>query len=164
MIITDFGKTGINGLFTPVLDMRRGWCEPSCIRCGEVCPTSALRLLEPAAKQTIGEPAEVTVGTAFMDRGRCLPWAMNTPCIVCEEMCPTSPKAIVFETVDGTDPDGNTINLQRPLIKPELCTGCGLCENRCPVGGQAAIRVSSVGETRNPKNQMLHRRAGTALV
>ena len=164
VIITDFGKTGINGLFTPVLDMRRGWCEPSCIRCGEVCPTSALRLLEPAAKQTIGEPAEVTVGTAFMDRGRCLPWAMNTPCIVCEEMCPTSPKAIVFETVDGTDPDGNAIRLQRPLIKPELCTGCGLCENRCPVGGKAAIRVSSVGETRNPKNQMLHRRAGTIVV
>ena len=106
VIVSDFGKTGLNGLFTPVLDMRRGWCEPSCIRCGEVCPTSALRLLEPEAKQTIGEPAEVTIGTAFMDRGRCLPWAMNTPCIVCEEMCPTSPKAIVFETVHGTDTDG----------------------------------------------------------
>ena len=37
------------------------------------------------------------------------------------------------------------------------CTGCGLCENRCPVGGQAAIRVSSVGESRNPRNQLLQR-------
>ncbi len=160
VIISDFGKTGINGLFTPVLEMRRGWCEPSCIRCGEVCPTSALSLLEPEAKQTIGTPAEVTVGTAFMDRGRCLPWAMNIPCIVCEEMCPTSPKAIVFETVDGIDPDGNPMKLQRPIVAPEYCTGCGLCENRCPVGGKAAIRVSSVGETRNPKNQMLQRRVG----
>lgn len=157
VIVSDFGKTGINGLFTPVLNMRHGWCEPSCIRCGEVCPTSALRLLEPGAKQTIGEPAEVTIGTAFMDRGRCLPWAMNTPCIVCEEMCPTSPKAIVFETVQTEDREGKSITLQRPVVIPELCTGCGLCENRCPVGGQAAIRVSSVGESRNPKNQMLQR-------
>jgi hypothetical protein len=51
-----------------------------------------------------GKPAEITIGTAFMDRGRCLPWAMNTPCIVCEELCPTSPKAIVFETVGRGEP------------------------------------------------------------
>jgi polyferredoxin len=156
VIVSDLGRTGVNGLFTPVLDMRRGWCEPSCVRCGEVCPTAALRLLDPRAKQAIGEPAEVTIGTAFMDRGRCLPWAMGVPCIVCEEMCPTSPKAIVFETVAATDRDGEPVTLQRPLVRPELCTGCGLCENRCPVGGQAAIRVSSVGESRDPANQMLH--------
>ncbi|MFV2073697.1 MAG: 4Fe-4S binding protein [Thermoanaerobaculales bacterium] len=162
VIVSDLGTTGLNGLFTPVLDMRRGWCEPSCIRCGEVCPTSALRLLEPDAKQAIGGPAEVTVGTAFMDRGRCLPWAMNIPCIVCEEMCPTSPKAIVLEIVETTGPDGRSTRLQQPLVIPELCTGCGLCENRCPVGGRAAIRVSSVGETRDPMNQMLQRESGIA--
>ncbi len=162
VIASDFGKTGLGGLFTPVLNMRHGWCEPSCIRCGEVCPTSALSLLAPEAKQTIGKPAEVTIGTAFMDRGRCLPWAMNTPCIVCEEMCPTSPKAIEFETVQSKDREGNTITLQRPVIIPGLCTGCGLCENRCPVGGQAAIRVSSVGESRDPRNQMLQRVIVTA--
>lgn len=157
VIASDFGKTGLNGLFTPVLNMRRGWCEPSCIRCGEVCPTSAIRLLDPESKQTIGQPAEVTIGTAFMNRGRCLPWAMNTPCIVCEEMCPTSPKAIEFERVEATNRSGEPITLQRPIVVPELCTGCGLCENRCPVGGEAAIRVSTVGESRDPRNQMLQR-------
>jgi len=43
------------------------------------------------------------LGTAFLDRGRCLPWAMDKPCIVCQENCPVSPKAIytgeVFNTV-----------------------------------------------------------------
>jgi ferredoxin len=34
------------------------------------------------------------IGMAFVDRGRCLPWAMDRPCIVCQENCPVSPKAI----------------------------------------------------------------------
>ena len=160
VIRADLGKSGVEGLFTPILDMRRGWCEPSCIRCGEVCPTEALTVLDPDAKQAIGGPAEVAIGTAFLYRGRCLPWAMETPCIVCEEMCPTSPKAIFFEDVEITRRDGARVALQRPLVEPELCTGCGLCENRCPVGEHAAIRVSSVGETRDPRNRMLQGRLG----
>ena len=43
----------------------------------------------------------IKIGTAFYDHGRCLPWAMQTPCIVCEEFCPTSPKAIWVEEVDA---------------------------------------------------------------
>jgi ferredoxin len=159
VIISDIGRSGVEGLFTPVLDMRRGWCEPSCIRCGEVCPTAAITTLDPAAKQAIGGPAEVTIGTAFVDQGRCLPWSMDTPCIVCEEMCPTSPKAIWLETIERIRRDGTPVTLQQPHVAPELCTGCGLCENRCPVGEQAAIRVSSVGETRDPANRMLQQRS-----
>jgi ferredoxin len=155
VIGSDLGKTGVEGLFTPVLDMRRGWCEPSCTRCGEVCPTEALAILTPEMKQTVDLPADVKIGTAFLDRGRCLPWAMATPCIVCEEMCPTSPKAIWFETVEVRARDGRSVTVQQPHIDPELCTGCGLCENRCPVGEEAAIRVFSVGESRDPDNRML---------
>jgi formate hydrogenlyase subunit 6/NADH:ubiquinone oxidoreductase subunit I len=158
VIRSDLGRTGLEGLLSPVLDMRRGWCEPSCTRCMEVCPTGALRVVDPKAKQAIGGPADVRIGTAFIDRGRCLPWAMDTPCIVCEEMCPTSPKAVWLETVEQRRRDGSIVSLQRPYLDPAQCTGCGLCENRCPTGQQAAIRVSSVGESRDPRNRLLQKR------
>ena len=45
--------------------------------------------------------------------------------------------------------------MQLPYLDPKLCTGCGICQNRCPVGAKAAVMVSSVGETRSPENQIL---------
>ncbi len=149
------GQAGIEGFWTPVLRMRRGWCEYNCTRCGEECPTGAIRPLTLKEKIGQGRRAPVRIGTAFLDRGRCLPWGMSTPCIVCEEMCPTDPKAIWLEELEGRDRDGRPVRLQRPHVDPSRCVGCGICENRCPVGERAAIRVSSAGESRNPANRML---------
>jgi ferredoxin len=74
-------------------------------------------------------------------------------CIVCEEHCPTDPKAIYFETVIVDDmEDGRELKL--PIVDPQKCIGCGICENVCPVGEQAAIRVSSVGEDRSETNRI----------
>ncbi len=149
------GEAGVEGFWTPRLDMRRGWCEYACTRCGEVCPTGAIERLEPARKLGLDGGQPVRIGTAFIDRGRCLPWAMATPCIVCEEMCPTSPKAIWLEEVEVPTHGGRRVRVRRPHVDPGRCVGCGICEHRCPVGERAAIRVSSVGETRDPLNRML---------
>ena len=148
-------QAGVEGFWTPVLVPRRGWCEFACVRCGEVCPTAAITRLIPARKTGYDGRAPVSIGTAFVDRGRCLPWAMNTPCIVCEEMCPTDPKAIWFEVADEPGRDGTPRRLQRPRVDAAKCVGCGICENKCPVGEEAAIRVTSVGETRDPLNRLL---------
>ena len=97
----------------------------------------------------------IRIGTAFYDRGRCLPWAMGTDCIVCEEWCPTSPKAIFLVPVEVTDRYGETKTLKQPYVDPRLCTGCGACEYACPIKGSPAVYVTSAGETRSRANQFL---------
>ncbi|MDP2044595.1 MAG: 4Fe-4S binding protein, partial [Deltaproteobacteria bacterium] len=44
-----------------------------------------------------------------VDRGRCLPWAMDRPCLVCHELCPVSPKAIFTRTAFEPIRDGQAL-------------------------------------------------------
>jgi ferredoxin len=160
-----FFEAGIEGLWTPILIARIGYCEPSCVLCGQVCPTGAIQKITEREKLGQGVPP-IKIGTAFYDHGRCLPWSMQTPCIVCEEFCPTSPKAIWVEEVDaevrssepgpnGELPPMKTVHLQRPHVDPALCIGCGACEKVCPVQDRPAVYVTSIGETRSKTNVIL---------
>jgi len=153
-------ESGLEGVWTPVLIPRIGYCEPSCTLCTQVCPTGAI--LELTVDQKIGDEDNppVRIGTAFIDRGRCLPWAMGKTCIVCEEWCPTSPKAVYLNEEPATGRDKKTALVKRPFIDPDLCTGCGACEYACPVVDRPAIYVTSVGETRSSDNQILLQRRG----
>jgi MauM/NapG family ferredoxin protein len=128
-------ETGIANLWTPNLVPRLGYCDFSCNACGQVCPTGAISLLSLAQKR-----AQV-IGTAYLDTNRCLPYAAATPCIVCEEMCPLSPKAISLTQAQVIKANGERVTLQRPVLDPSRCIGCGICEYQCPQTGPAAIRV-----------------------
>ena len=152
-----FLQSGIEGLWTPILIPRIGYCEPTCVLCGQVCPTGAIQKITEVQK--LGDPVRhiepIKLGTAFYDHGRCLPWSMATPCIVCEEFCPTSPKAIWVEEDDVPDRQGRTVHVQRPHVDPQLCIGCGACEKVCPVQDRPAVYVTSVGESRSRTNVIL---------
>jgi polyferredoxin len=126
---------GVQNLFTPRLVPRLGPCVFSCNACGQVCPTGAIPRLGLADKQG------TAIGLARIDQDRCLPWAYDTPCIVCEEMCPVAEKAIRLEEVEVVGAAGETVLLQRPKMIGALCIGCGVCEFHCPAAGEAAIRV-----------------------
>ncbi len=155
-------EAGFEGLWTPVLAPRVGYCEPSCTLCGQACPTGAIWEITAAEKGWVVAAGQtdkpVRIGTAFYDRGRCLPWAMATDCIVCEEWCPTSPKAIYFQASEVKDQASNVKQVKQPWLNPERCVGCGACEYACPVQDRPAVYVTSVGESRSKTNQILLRR------
>jgi polyferredoxin len=138
-------EAGVEGIWTPVLVSRIGYCEFNCALCGQVCPTSAIRPLP------VEEKRRTVIGLAFVDPGRCIPFARGTPCIVCEEHCPTPKKAIFFREQPGKG--GAPVRV--PVVDTGLCIGCGICEYKCPVTDLAGIRVTSFGESRNPRNRLL---------
>ncbi len=157
-------EAGLEGLWTPVLIPRIGYCETSCVLCSQACPTGAIWEITSKEKGWAAEPAvdtkPIRLGTAFYDRGRCLPWAMATECIVCEEWCPTSPKAIYLRPAEVVDAGGRAKQVRQPYLEPARCVGCGACEYACPVQDRPAVYVTSVGESRSRSNQVLLNRRG----
>jgi len=142
-------EAGLEGVWSPVLDPLRGYCEYGCTLCGQVCPTGAIRRLGPEQKK------EWRIGTAMFDRSRCLPYAHLENCMVCEEVCPTPRKSIWFMDVEERGRSGEARTVRRPSVDPRLCTGCGICVNKCPMADAPGIRVTSIGETRSQRNRLL---------
>lgn len=128
-------EAGLEGLYTPRLVPRMGYCAYSCNLCGQVCPTGAIPKLELPVKQGMA------LGTATIDRSRCIPYSEGTDCLVCEEHCPVAPKAITFNVAEVLNASGQKILVKLPVVQADRCIGCGHCEHVCPVGGAAAIRV-----------------------
>jgi MauM/NapG family ferredoxin protein len=124
-------ESGFSGLWTPKMDLRLAPCDQNCNACGKVCPTQAIRSL------TLEEKTHAKAGTAVLRKERCLVWAEDKICLICDEICPYN--AIVFRPVEG---------YRRPVVVASKCNGCGFCEQRCPVRGESAIIVVPNGEIR----------------
>ena len=116
---------------TPRLVPSQGHCEYQCNVCQHLCPTGAIQPFE------IEEKANVKLGNARIDRNSCIAWYRDEYCLVCDEHCPY--KAVYWKMID---------NRLRPFVDPQVCVGCGMCENKCPVNPVSAIRVYSQGEKR----------------
>ena len=138
-------ETGLEGMWSPRLVSRTGYCEYSCTLCGQVCPTGAIENLDPVRKK------EVTIGLAVINKNTCIPFVRPEECIVCEEHCPTPEKAIVLDRAFVQGPEG-TVEVKQPRVIEKLCIGCGICEYKCPLEGEAAIRIIRQGEDRAAKD------------
>lgn len=136
-------QAGIDGLYTPVVIPRLGYCEYNCTLCGQVCPTGAIPKLATDVKR------RQVIGKAVFDKNHCLPFAKKIDCIVCEEHCPISAKAIRSRETEVIGLDGNRTIVKEPYVVEDICNGCGICENVCPLETKAGIEVFAV-KTRTP--------------
>jgi ferredoxin len=105
-------------------------CQLNCVACGNICPTAAIRPLtldEKLGRGRFAQAGPIRLGTAFVDRSRCLPWVMDKPCIVCQENCPVSPKAIYLHEEFSSVRDGvvtirkateSNVELDGAMLKP----------------------------------------------
>ncbi len=133
---------GLENLWTPVLNNRIGssGCQLNCVACGQACPTAAIKpitLPEKLGKDEFAAAGPIKLGTAFVDRNRCLPWAFDKPCIVCQENCPVSPKAIYTQECFNTIRNGTltikkatdtTIEIAETIPLDKFITGDYFCK------------------------------------
>ncbi len=128
-------EAGLQGFGSPIIVARNGYCEFSCNTCGQVCPVQAIPPLSLEEKQ------RQVIGKAYIDESRCIAWSDHQDCLVCEEMCPLSDKAVQLEEKEVWGKDNTVVLVKLPHVLRDLCIGCGICEYKCPVNGEAAIRV-----------------------
>jgi len=126
-------QKGVEGIWTPHLVPRIGYCEYNCNLCGNVCPTGAIPKLSVRKKQ------KTKIGIAKIDKNLCRPWAKKKECIVCEEVCPVPDKAIKLKKKRV-----GRKTVMQPQVDSDLCIGCGICETKCPIGPVRAIKILPV--------------------
>jgi ferredoxin len=120
-----FFESGISGLLQPYMDQTTSYCNFECTRCGNVCPTGAIKALK------VEEKKLMQVGVVNFIRDNCVVYTNNTSCGSCSEHCPT--QAVKMVPYKG--------KLTIPETNQEICIGCGACEHACPVRPYRAIYV-----------------------
>ena len=123
-------EQGLRGLWTPKADPNWSGCDPACNNCGQVCPTGAIRALP------LEEKRHARMGLAVVDPPTCLPIAGREACQMCVDECNAAGyRAIEFVRMhveidsEGAPVEGS--GFLAPVVIPELCVGCGLCQTRC---------------------------------
>lgn len=140
-------SSSLSTFMQPEVSFERGYCRPECNRCSEVCPTGAIKPI------TIEERTATQVGHAVWVKELCIPAKEGKPCGNCSRRCPSGAIQLVPASdkyrknehgrwigPDGKQMDGRLVPMI-PVVNVEKCTGCGACENLCPVGPQSAIYV-----------------------
>lgn len=119
----------LNRFMQPEMSFERGYCRPECVKCSEVCPTSAIKLISTADKSAI------QIGHAVWIKDNCVVLKDGVSCDNCQRHCPTS----AIQMIPSVQEDADSLKI--PIIDVEHCIGCGACENLCPARPYSAIYV-----------------------
>ena len=116
-----FGEGAAAG--TPCIDAREQACR-LCqdFPCVAACPTDALR--------DVAQRSDPKMGYALIDEEVCIAY-QGYRCEVCYRICPLIDQAITIDFQAMEEDDIHTKFI--PTIDREVCTGCGLCVERCAV-------------------------------
>ncbi|MDY6853273.1 MAG: 4Fe-4S dicluster domain-containing protein [Thermodesulfobacteriota bacterium] len=103
------------------------------LRCGDVCPTGAIKPIVNDKRILAGLTEDLKMGTAVINRRLCLAWQYNF-CGECYLSCPLKEKALL------ACPRGDEIvgGVVWPFVDPVYCIGCGVCVYVCPVRKRVA--------------------------
>jgi NAD-dependent dihydropyrimidine dehydrogenase PreA subunit len=122
-------EQGLEGLWTPQVVADWAGCASSCNACGQVCPTGAIRALP------LDEKRHARMGLAIVNESTCLPFH-GEACQLCVDECTAAGyDALEFIQV-GTEVDELGLPIEgtgtlAPVLIPDKCVGCGLCQTRC---------------------------------
>jgi len=100
--------------------------QNACIMCTDLpcmksCPDNALI----ASQESF--PA---IGLARIVEDKCIAYSGNM-CMTCYDACPLKRQAIVLKA-------------NKPVINPEHCTGCGICENMCILENEKGVIIEAI--------------------
>jgi ferredoxin-type protein NapG len=122
---------------TPFIDAREQACRlcPD-FPCVEACPTDALR--------DVAEKRDPHMGYAKIEEDVCIAFK-GYRCEVCYRVCPLIDEAI---TIDFEQRENDDIHAKFiPVVHKGVCTGCGLCVERCAVSEPyVPIRIVTLAE------------------
>jgi ferredoxin len=108
----------------PVLDYRKNYCLEECVLCSHSCPTGALQKVLPSEKKSI------RMANLELNLAKCRIVDEGLECSLCADICP-------LDAVEMTLDKNHKFRL--PVLKQDLCNGCGKCMARCPVSDRAQI-------------------------
>ncbi|WP_345984800.1 ferredoxin-type protein NapG [Sulfurimonas sp. HSL-1656] len=113
-------------------------CED--IPCVPVCPTGALdanKVQSDFEGEMFWDIKKIDIGVAIVDPKACIAfWGIQ--CDACYRACPLMDQAIKLE-YEQNERTGKHAYL-KPVVVPDVCTGCGMCEHAC-VTEKAAITI-----------------------
>ena len=121
----------LSSFMRPQMSFERGYCRPECVKCGQVCPTGAIRPI------TTAEKSSIQIGYAVWNKDLCVVNTDNVACDLCSRKCPVG----AITQIPKTD-EPNSLKI--PMIITNRCIGCGACEHLCPARPYSAIYVEGV--------------------